>query len=83
MNNDFNNSQLNLVDMLSVVSMLFGLVNYNENSNQGDKQVILSSLAEQADVMLKDINGHLLRQDEKLDDIIERLERLDRLENDS
>ena len=83
MNNNFNDSQLNLVDMLSVVSMLFGLVNYNENSNQGDKQVILSSLANQADMMLKDINGHLLRQDKKLDDIIERLERLDRLENDS
>ena len=80
MNNNFNNSQLNLVDMLSVVSMLFGMMNYNENSNQGDKQVILSGLANQADIMLKDINGHLQQQDKKLDSIIERL---DRLENDS
>ena len=77
MNNDFNNSQLNLVDMLSIASMLFGIMNYNENSSQGDKQVILSSLAKQADAMLKDINGHLLKQDKKLDDIIERLNRLD------
>lgn len=66
--------------MLSIVSMLFGMMNYNENSNQGDKQVILSGLANQADIMLKDINGHLQQQDKKLDDIIERL---DRLENDS
>lgn len=80
MNNNFDNSQLNLVDMLSIVSMLFGMMNYNENSNQGDKQVILSGLANQADIMLKDINGHLQQQDKKLDDIIERL---DRLENDS
>lgn len=80
MNNNFNNSQLNLVDMLSIVSMLFGMMNYNENSNQGDKQVILSGLANQADIMLKDINGHLQQQDKKLDNIIERL---DRLENDS
>lgn len=80
MNDNFNNSQLNLVDMLSIVSMLFGMMNYNENSNQGDKQVILSGLANQADIMLKDINGHLQQQDKKLDSIIERL---DRLENDS
>ena len=80
MNNNFNNSQLNLVDMLSIVSMLFGMMNYSENSNQGDKQVILSGLANQADIMLKDINGHLQQQDKKLDSIIERL---DRLENDS
>ena len=80
MNNNFDNSQLNLVDMLSIVSMLFGMMNYNENSNQGDKQVILSGLANQADIMLKDINGHLQQQDKKLDNIIERL---DRLENDS
>ena len=80
MNNNFNNSQLNLVDMLSIVSMLFGMMNYSENSNQGDKQVILSGLANQADIMLKDINGHLQQQDKKLDNIIERL---DRLENDS
>ena len=80
MNNNFDNSQLNLVDMLSIVSMLFGMMNYNENSNQGDKQVILSGLANQADIMLKDINGHLQQQDKKLDSIIERL---DRLENDS
>lgn len=80
MNNNFDNSQLNLVDMLSVVSMLFGMMNYNENSNQGDKQAILSGLANQADIMLKDINGHLQQQDKKLDNIIERL---DRLENDS
>lgn len=66
--------------MLSIVSMLFGMMNYNENSNQGDKQVILSGLANQADIMLKDINGHLQQQDKKLDNIIERL---DRLENDS
>ena len=63
--------------MLSIASMLFGIMNYNENSSQGDKQVILSSLAKQADAMLKDINGHLLKQDKKLDDIIERLNRLD------
>lgn len=80
MNDNFNNSQLNLVDMLSIVSMLFGMMNYSENSNQGDKQVILSGLANQADIMLKDINGHLQQQDKKLDNIIERL---DRLENDS
>lgn len=80
MNNNFDNSQLNLVDMLSIVSMLFGMMNYSENSNQGDKQVILSGLANQADIMLKDINGHLQQQDKKLDSIIERL---DRLENDS
>lgn len=80
MNNNFDNSQLNLVDMLSIVSMLFGMMNYNENSNQGDKQVIISGLANQADMMLKDINGHLQQQDKKLDSIIERL---DRLENDS
>ena len=80
MNNNFDNSQLNLVDMLSIVSMLFGMMNYSENSNQGDKQVILSGLANQADMMLKDINGHLQQQDKKLDSIIERL---DRLENDS
>ena len=66
--------------MLSRVSMLCGMMNYNENSNQGDKQVILSGLANQADIMLKDINGHLQQQDKKLDSIIERL---DRLENDS
>lgn len=55
-------------------------MNLDENLTQGDKQELMEELSNKADVLLKEIHRHLQQQDSKLDQILERLEKI---ENDS
>ena len=75
-----NTNQLDFIDLLSIMSFVVGLINLDENMTQGDKQDLQEDLSQKADLLLKEIHGHLESQDVKLDSIIERLEEL---ENDS
>lgn len=64
----------NFFDLLNVMSFAIGLMNLNENLTQGDKQDIMKNLSEKADTILKEIHAHLEKQDEKINDILKRLE---------
>ena len=68
-----NNKQLNMIDLMGIASFCIGLMNLDENITQGDVQDLANGL-------LNEIHTHLESQDIKLDNIIERLERL---ENDT
>jgi hypothetical protein len=60
-----------------MVSFIIGLLNLNENLTQGDKQDLLEEFNNKAELLLNEIHGHLEIQDNKLDEIIKRLEVLE------
>lgn len=67
------NSKINFLDMLNIMSFVIGLMNLNENLTQGDKQDIMKNLSEKADTILKEVHSHLEEQDEKINKILEIL----------
>lgn len=68
------NGEFTFLDVISIASFLIGVMNLEENMTQGDKQEILEDLSSKADLLLKEIHRHLETQDQKLDEIIKRLE---------
>lgn len=67
------NGQWTFIDILSILSFMLGLMNLDENVTQGDKQDLMQELSNKADVLLKEIHGHLATQDAKIDQILEVL----------
>ena len=66
--------EFTFLDIVSIASFLIGVMNLEENLTQGDKQEIMENLSSKADLLLKEIHRHLEEQDNKLDEIMERLE---------
>lgn len=71
------NQKQNLLDSVSMVSFIIGLLNLNENLTQGDKQDLLEEFNNKAEQLLNEIHGHLEIQDNKLDEILKRIEVLE------
>lgn len=69
------NGQLEFLDILNIMSFCIALMNLDENISQGD-------LADSADRLLNEIHGHLQQQDDKLDIILSRLEKIDGIKRD-
>jgi hypothetical protein len=69
-----NNGQYDLLDILNILSFLIGILNYNENLTQGDKQELMQKFDTQTQVLLKEIHEHLDAQDQKIERILEQLE---------
>ena len=67
------NGQLTFFDSLNLTSFIIGMMNLNENLNQGDKQDLLETFSKKADELLKEIHSHLEKQDKKIDEILEEL----------
>lgn len=70
------NNQLSCLDTMNIMSFVIGLMNYNENLTQNDKQELLSEFNNKAEILLNEIHSHLEQQDKKLDAILARLEEL-------
>lgn len=70
-------NQLNFIDLLSMASFCIGLMNLDENITQGDMQDLQQRFDKQTHNVLDEIHRHLEKQDAKLDEIIERLNRND------
>lgn len=68
-----NSGEFTFLDMLSIASFLVGIENLEENLTQNDKQDLQSDLSAKADYLLKEIHGHLERQDKMLKKIMEVL----------
>lgn len=66
--------QGNLLDTISIISFIIGLMNLDENVTQGDKQELMEELSNKADYLLNEIHRHLQEQDEKIDAIIRHME---------
>lgn len=65
--------QLEFIDILSIMSFCISLMNLNENLSQGDKQDLQNDLTEKMKIILSEVHGHLEKQDEKIDRILEEL----------
>ena len=67
------NGEFTFLDTINLTSFLVGMLNFNENLTQGDKQDLLETFSQKADNLLKEIHSHLQEQDEKIDIILEEL----------
>lgn len=65
MNNQFEEQQINFLDIISMLSFIIGLENLQENRQQSEGQ----------EQIIKSIEEHLKKQDEQYEKIIELLER--------
>lgn len=72
-----NNEQLSLLDILNILSFIIGILNYNENLTQGDKQELMQELDNKISLVLDEVHKHLEVQDKQLSTIIKRLEELE------
>ena len=75
MNNLFNDD---FIDALSVVSFIIGLMNYQENLSQSDKDDIIHKSSKDAERILERLEKDLEEQNEMLREILERLDRLEK-----
>ena len=66
-------SQLSFIDIISIASFLVSIENLEENLTQSDKQDLQNELSDKADLLLNEIHKHLEEQDEKIDEILRRL----------
>ena len=71
-----NNEQLSLLDTLNILSFIIGILNYNENLTQGDKQELMQEIDNKISLVLDKVQKHLEIQDKQLNIIIKRLEEL-------
>ena len=62
--------QLSFIDLLSIMSFVIGLMNLDMNITQED-------VDNQTQTILNELHGHLEIQDNKLDNILLRLENLE------
>ena len=56
----------NILDAMSTISFLIGVMNLTENISQTDIQNLVENV-------VNDIHNHLLEQDEKIDKILKKL----------
>lgn len=66
------------IDDLAVLGFIIGILNYNENLSQSDKDDLMQRFDAQTKELLTDIHEELSKQNLLLDEIIERLERLEK-----
>lgn len=71
-----NNEQLSLLDTLNILSFIIGILNYNENLTQDDKQELMREIDNKISLVLDKVQKHLEIQDKQLNIIIKRLEEL-------
>lgn len=65
------NGEFTFLDMLSIMSFLIATMNLQENLTQTDKQELADELSQKTDTLLKEIHSHLQEQDNKIDKILE------------
>lgn len=70
------NEQLEFLDILNILSFVIGVMNYNENLTQRDKQDLMAEVDNRTKLLLNDIHKHLREQDVKIDKLIERMDKL-------
>ena len=62
------------MDLLALLSFVVGILNYDENLSQSDKDDLMRSLDEKTNSMLNRIEEDLEEQNEMLREILKRLE---------
>lgn len=66
-----NGNNLELMDLLNIISFIIGVLNYEENLTQTDKQDLMGEVDSQMNKMLSEIHNHLAQQDALLNELVE------------
>lgn len=66
--------QFTFLDLISIASFFIGVLNFDENLTQSDKQDLMSGVDKKVQSALSEIHKHLNIQDEKINSIILKLE---------
>lgn len=66
-----------LLDVITVLSFILQIQNYNENLSQNDKADLMHALDNKMNDLLERIEQDIKDQNKKLDAILERLEKID------
>ena len=69
------------LDNLNVASFYLGLLNYQENLTQTDKQDLVHSMQETNEALLAELRRDISEQNAMLREIIQRLDKLERKED--
>ena len=70
--------EFTFLDIIALLSFCIGVINLDENLTQSDKADLQEELSKKADLLLKEIHGHLEKQDALLQSILEELRNDDR-----
>ena len=57
------------IDAVNLLSFLIGILNYQENLTQNDKQEIIQEFNTKLNKVITQIEGHLKNQDQRLEQI--------------
>lgn len=63
-------SNQDLLDAVTLVSFLIGIMNYNENLSQSDKDDMMHALDEKTNAMLKRLESDLNEQNKMLEEVL-------------
>ena len=74
------NGELTFLDAIGLASFLIGVQNLDMNLTQDDKQDIQHTFDQRLSQTMSEVHSHLEIQDEKLNEILQRLEAI---ENDN
>lgn len=67
------NNNNEFIDLVNIASFVLGIMNLQENLTQSDKQDIVNELKNETNIVLNKINTHLQEQDNKINKILELL----------
>ena len=70
------NGEITFLDTISIISFCIGILNYEENLTQSDKQDLEDRLNAKMDAVLNDIHSHLQSQDKLLQNILKQMEEM-------
>lgn len=65
------------IDNLAVLGFIIGIMNYNENLSQSDKDDLIQRMDVQTKELLNHIDEEIEKQNAMLSDILDRLNRLE------
>lgn len=65
------------LDTLTVVGFIIGLMNYNENLSQSDKDDMLQQISNEMQDLLEKLESDIDEQNEILREILDRLDKLE------
>ena len=66
-------SNQDLLDAVTLVSFLIGIMNYNENLSQSDKDDMMHALDEKTTAMLQRLESDLKEQNKMLEEVLRLL----------
>lgn len=75
--------QLELLDILNIISFYIQIRNLGANLTRADKQDLMYEVDNRTEKILNEINEHLKIQDYKLDKILSKLEALEENEKEN